>query len=34
MGASMNFAEYREMLHVVNPPCVPFLGNESFILPR
>ncbi|KAI5806975.1 ras guanine nucleotide exchange factor domain-containing protein [Geopyxis carbonaria] len=26
MGASMNFAEYREMLHIVNPPCVPFLG--------
>lgn len=26
MGATMNFAEYREMLHIVNPPCVPFLG--------
>lgn len=26
MGASMNFAVYREMLHHVNPPCVPFLG--------
>ncbi|KAH8146296.1 uncharacterized protein LAJ45_09739 [Morchella importuna] len=43
MGATMNFAEYREMLHIVNPPCVPFLGvylkdltfvadgNEDFI---
>lgn len=30
MGATMNFAEYREMLHIVNPPCVPFLGR--FIL--
>lgn len=27
MGASMNFAVYREMLHQVNPPCVPFLGK-------
>jgi son of sevenless-like protein len=27
MGATMNFAEYREMLHIVNPPCVPFLGE-------
>ncbi|TGZ85670.1 ras GEF [Ascodesmis nigricans] len=26
MGASMNFADYRENLHLVNPPCVPFLG--------
>lgn len=22
----MNFANYRETLHLVNPPCVPFLG--------
>jgi son of sevenless-like protein len=29
MGATMNFAEYREMLHIVNPPCVPFLGMKS-----
>ena len=27
MGATMNFMEYREMLHIVNPPCVPFLGK-------
>jgi son of sevenless-like protein len=31
MGATMNFAEYREMLHIVNPPCVPFLG-EIFLI--
>ncbi|EWC48563.1 hypothetical protein DRE_01785 [Drechslerella stenobrocha 248] len=26
MGTTRNFGEYREMLHLVNPPCVPFLG--------
>ncbi|GAO45812.1 ras GEF [Saitoella complicata NRRL Y-17804] len=26
MNSTKNFSEYREMLHVVNPPCVPFLG--------
>ncbi|OLL24556.1 Protein ste6 [Neolecta irregularis DAH-3] len=26
MNSSRNFADYRETLHVVNPPCVPFLG--------
>lgn len=30
MGATMNFAEYREMLHIVNPPCVPFLGMLAY----
>ncbi|CAO3589119.1 unnamed protein product [Absidia cylindrospora] len=26
MGANRNFTEYREMVHSVNPPCIPFLG--------
>lgn len=26
MGANRNFQEYREMIHSVNPPCIPFLG--------
>ncbi|KAF3928893.1 hypothetical protein AA313_de0200273 [Arthrobotrys entomopaga] len=26
MGTTRNFGDYREMLHLVNPPCVPFLG--------
>ncbi|KAF8469219.1 ras guanine nucleotide exchange factor domain-containing protein [Kalaharituber pfeilii] len=26
MGTTLNFNEYRECLHLVNPPCVPFLG--------
>ncbi|EPS39237.1 hypothetical protein H072_7003 [Dactylellina haptotyla CBS 200.50] len=26
MGTTRNFGEYRECLHLVNPPCVPFLG--------
>ncbi|KAG0042697.1 hypothetical protein BGZ83_000175 [Gryganskiella cystojenkinii] len=26
MGVNKNWAEYREVLHSVNPPCVPFLG--------
>ncbi|CAB4380587.1 unnamed protein product [Rhizophagus irregularis] len=26
MNSTKNFAEYRETLHTVNPPCVPFLG--------
>jgi len=26
MGVAKNWAEYREVLHSVNPPCVPFVG--------
>ncbi|KAI8969264.1 ras guanine nucleotide exchange factor domain-containing protein [Mycotypha africana] len=26
MGSNKNFQEYREMIHSVNPPCIPFLG--------
>lgn len=26
MQSTKNFSEYREMIHGVNPPCVPFLG--------
>lgn len=26
MGANRNFVEYRDMIHSVNPPCIPFLG--------
>ncbi|CAG8661761.1 16732_t:CDS:2, partial [Funneliformis mosseae] len=26
MNSTKNFAEYRELLHSANPPCVPFLG--------
>ncbi|KAJ9479304.1 Cell division control protein 25 [Pseudozyma hubeiensis] len=27
MSASRNWANYREMIHKLNPPCVPFLGR-------
>ncbi|CAO3588887.1 unnamed protein product [Absidia cylindrospora] len=26
MGANRNFTAYRDMVHSVNPPCIPFLG--------
>lgn len=26
MGANRNFQEYRDLIHSINPPCIPFLG--------
>lgn len=30
MGNTKNFAEYREALHLANPPCIPFFGELYF----
>jgi hypothetical protein len=27
MASTKNFGEYREALHVANPPCIPFFGK-------
>lgn len=27
MLSTKNFAEYRESLHMANPPCIPFFGE-------
>ncbi|OZJ05193.1 hypothetical protein BZG36_02449 [Bifiguratus adelaidae] len=27
LGSNRNFIEYREIIHSVNPPCIPFLGT-------
>lgn len=29
MGSTKNFGEYRETLHLANPPCIPFFGTDS-----
>ena len=29
MSSSKNFAEYRETLHLADPPCIPFFGNYA-----
>lgn len=26
MASTKNFGEYREALHLANPPCIPFFG--------
>ncbi|CAG8588934.1 10173_t:CDS:2 [Funneliformis caledonium] len=26
MNLTKNFAEYRDILHNINPPCIPFFG--------
>lgn len=28
MGSTKNFGEYREGLHLANPPCIPFFGRH------
>jgi son of sevenless-like protein len=28
MASTKNFGEYREALHVANPPCIPFFGKR------
>lgn len=30
MGSTKNFGEYRESLHLANPPCIPFFGAYPF----
>lgn len=33
MGSTKNFGEYRDTLHLANPPCIPFFGKTSCIVP-
>lgn len=28
MASTKNFGEYREALHLANPPCIPFFGMD------
>lgn len=30
MLSTKNFAEYRESLHMANPPCIPFFGKSAY----
>lgn len=30
MDSSKNFANYKDMLKTINPPCVPFLGELGY----
>lgn len=32
MASTKNFGEYREALHVANPPCIPFFGTHKIVL--
>lgn len=33
MGSTKNFGEYREKLHLANPPCIPFFGRFYLYFP-
>lgn len=32
MASTKNFGEYRETLHLANPPCIPFFGLSDAII--
>lgn len=34
MASTKNFGEYREALHVANPPCIPFFGEFGLLSGR
>jgi son of sevenless-like protein len=34
MASTKNFGEYRETLHLANPPCIPFFGMTHHLLAR
>lgn len=31
MGSTKNFGEYRDTLHLANPPCIPFFGRHPLV---
>lgn len=31
MGSTKNFGEYRDTLHLANPPCIPFFGRHHVV---
>lgn len=34
MASTKNFGEYRETLHLANPPCIPFFGMTPHLLAK